>query len=90
MSQPQDIESGTSSHWIKRAKRRFPTWLNCRILTLGLIVLVISVGFLAGSLRIVKVEDDHVRTHLSTPFPIRHRNPSLISRSREKPLDRSL
>ncbi|KAI1461015.1 hypothetical protein F4805DRAFT_414424 [Annulohypoxylon moriforme] len=62
MGQPQDIENGTSSYWMKRARRRLPTWLNCRVLTLGLIVLAVSVGFLAGSLRIFKVEDDHRKT----------------------------
>ncbi|KAI0884816.1 uncharacterized protein GGS22DRAFT_164422 [Annulohypoxylon maeteangense] len=68
MGQPQDLESGYSSHWMKRARRRLPPWLSCRILTLGLIVLIVSVGLLAGSLRIFKVEDDHRKTIGAQPI----------------------
>ncbi|KAI1210519.1 uncharacterized protein F4807DRAFT_421733 [Annulohypoxylon truncatum] len=68
MGQPQDVEAGYSSHWMKTARRRLPTWLNCRVCTLALIVLVVSIGFLAGSLRIFKVEDDHRKTIGAQPI----------------------
>ncbi|OTA88084.1 hypothetical protein M434DRAFT_399155 [Hypoxylon sp. CO27-5] len=61
IGQPEDMEVGRTPHWTRRVRRRLPTWLNCRILVLGLIVLVVSIGFLAGSFRIVQ-EDDHKKT----------------------------
>ncbi|KAI1388422.1 uncharacterized protein F4822DRAFT_429049 [Hypoxylon trugodes] len=62
IGQPHDEEvGGTPPHWSRRVRRRLPTWLGCRTLTLGLIVLVVSIGFLAGSFRISK-QDDHRKT----------------------------
>ncbi|KAI0850068.1 hypothetical protein F5Y00DRAFT_233521 [Daldinia vernicosa] len=61
IGQPIDEELGNTPHWTRRVRRRLPTWLGWRTLVLGLIVLVVSIGFLANSLRIIK-EDDHRKT----------------------------
>ncbi|KAI1104451.1 hypothetical protein F4804DRAFT_307338 [Jackrogersella minutella] len=61
ISQPEDIEAGSTPHWSRRVRRRLPTWLNWRILVLALIILVVSIGFLAGSFQMIK-EDDHRKT----------------------------
>ncbi|KAI1803804.1 hypothetical protein F4811DRAFT_522962 [Daldinia bambusicola] len=61
IGQPIDEEHGDTPHWTRRVRRRLPTWLGWRSLALGLIVLVVSIGFLASSLRIIK-EDDQKKT----------------------------
>ncbi|KAI1480543.1 hypothetical protein F4774DRAFT_377602 [Daldinia eschscholtzii] len=61
IGQPIDEELGDTPHWTRRVRRRLPTWLGWRSLVLGLIVLVVSIGFLANSLRIIK-EDDNRKT----------------------------
>ncbi|OTB01577.1 hypothetical protein M426DRAFT_323338 [Hypoxylon sp. CI-4A] len=70
MGQPEDLEVGsTTPHWSRRVRRRLPTWLSCRVLVLTLIILVVSVGFLAGSFRILR-EDDHRKTIGAQPQPV--------------------
>ncbi|KAI1412450.1 hypothetical protein F5Y13DRAFT_180200 [Hypoxylon sp. FL1857] len=69
IGQPEDMEVGRTPHWTRRVRRRLPTWLNCRIVALGLIVLVVSIGFLAGSFRIVQ-EGDHKKTIGAQPVVV--------------------
>ncbi|KAI0843747.1 hypothetical protein F5Y06DRAFT_10313 [Hypoxylon sp. FL0890] len=69
IGQPEDVGAGRTQHWIRRVRRRLPTWLNCRILVLGLIILIVSIGFLVGSFRIVQ-EDDHKKTIGAQPIVI--------------------
>ncbi|KAI0181850.1 hypothetical protein GGR52DRAFT_58026 [Hypoxylon sp. FL1284] len=67
MGQPEDVNFGRTPHWTRRVRRRLPTWLSCRMIVLGLIVLVVSIGLLASSFRILK-EDDHKKTIGAEPI----------------------
>ncbi|KAI1139769.1 hypothetical protein F5Y05DRAFT_332220 [Hypoxylon sp. FL0543] len=69
IGQPEDLEVGRTPHWTRRVRRRLPTWLNCRVTVLGLVVLIVSIGFLAGLFRIVH-EDDHKKTIGAQPIVV--------------------
>ncbi|KAI0010606.1 hypothetical protein F4779DRAFT_616413 [Xylariaceae sp. FL0662B] len=62
MGQPGgDEEEATGSVWRRRMRRRLPRWLSWKIVLLALIILIVSIGFLASSFRITR-EDDHKKT----------------------------
>ncbi|KAI1780596.1 hypothetical protein F4818DRAFT_396217 [Hypoxylon cercidicola] len=62
MGQPENSDFGrTPPHWTQRVRRRLPAWLSLKIIILGLIVLTVSIGLLASSLRVFK-EGDHKKT----------------------------
>lgn len=61
MGQPEDVEFSHPPHWTRRVRRRLPTWLSCRTIVLGLVVLIVSIGLLASTLHIFK-EGDHKKT----------------------------
>ncbi|KAI1381408.1 hypothetical protein F4677DRAFT_402922 [Hypoxylon crocopeplum] len=69
IGQPSDEEVGSTpqSQWGRRVRRRLPTWLSLKMLLFGLIILVISIGFLANSFRVHK-EDDHKKTIGAQPI----------------------
>jgi hypothetical protein len=47
MGAPVDEERGTPS-WARRVRRRIPAWLGWKYALLGVVVLIVSVAFLAG------------------------------------------
>ncbi|KAI1759497.1 hypothetical protein GGR53DRAFT_141607 [Hypoxylon sp. FL1150] len=66
MGQPGDGDAdfGRTPHWTQRVRRRLPTWLTRRTAILGLVVLIVTIGLLASSFRILK-EDDHPLANMS-------------------------
>ncbi|KAI0106972.1 hypothetical protein GGR51DRAFT_559658 [Nemania sp. FL0031] len=47
MGEPVDEEQGRGA-WVRRARRRVPSWLSWKYVLLGLVVLIVSVAFLSG------------------------------------------
>ncbi|KAL7624465.1 hypothetical protein AAE478_006030 [Parahypoxylon ruwenzoriense] len=69
IGQPDDEEPSSTpySRWTRRVRRRLPTWLSWRVLLLGSIILAVSIGFLASSFRIIRVDNDHKKTIVAEP-----------------------
>ncbi|KAI1076500.1 hypothetical protein F5B20DRAFT_555373 [Whalleya microplaca] len=61
MGQPGGDEEAVAPIWSRRMRRRLPRWLSWRIVLFALIILTVSIGFLASSFRITR-EDDHKKT----------------------------
>ncbi|KAI0385313.1 hypothetical protein F5Y04DRAFT_245525 [Hypomontagnella monticulosa] len=62
IGQPGDEEIGGTPHWSRRVRRRLPTWLSWKMIVIGVLVLIVSIGFLASSFRIYKEDGDHKKT----------------------------
>lgn len=72
MGHPDDEEAARIPQWNRRIRRRLPPWLSWRMLMLAAVLLIVSIGFLASSYRVFKVDENVSSTIYSVPLYTSH------------------